>query len=154
MRRDDIVIICWTSLNRFPIANNENNFIDIIPFVGHPPQNDHVSLNTTNEIAVNRDSYSFYYMELINYVKMINEITKDKQVIHWTWVDDKRELITLGKPDFRKFFYDFLKPFKQYETITEETNGLMNDIHYSEKGHIELADDLLKIINEKQIRLI
>jgi hypothetical protein len=148
-RENDVVIICWTTLNRFPIATNENNLIDIIPFVGHPPQNEHVSLNTTNEIAVNRNTYSCYYSELINYVKIINEISKHTRIIHWTWVDNKKEIISLDKPDFRKLFYSYLVPFKQYETITEETNGEMVDVHYGEKGHIELADNLLRSINRK-----
>ena len=121
IEKNDIVIVCWTAPNRFPIAKNNNHLIDIIPFVGHPQQNDDVSLTTTNEIAVNRDTYSVYYRELINYVKVINEIAKHAKIIHWTWVDDKREMVTDGYPDDRKLFYDYLKPFKQYETITEET---------------------------------
>ena len=95
---------------------------------------------------MNRDTYSIYYCELINYIKIINKIAKDATVIHWTWVDDKREMRQF-KHDFRKMFYEYLKPFKQYETITEETNGLMVDIHYGEKGHIDLSNDLLEIIN-------
>jgi len=148
IQEDDIVIINWTALNRFPIATNENNFTDIIPFVGHPKQNDNVSLNTTNEIAVNRDSYSIYYCEVINYCRIINHILKNNKVIHWTWIDDKKELITLDRPDFRKIFYDYLVPFKQYETITEETKGFFVDQHYSEKGHIDLANDLLMFLKK------
>ena len=38
-------------------------------------------------------------------------------------------------------------PLHEYETLTIETLGVMEDGHYSEDGHKDLANDLYKIIN-------
>ena len=42
-----------------------------------------------------------------------------------------------------------LVPFKKYETITESTNGEVDDLHYSEKGQSDLAFDFVDMLNQK-----
>jgi hypothetical protein len=40
-------------------------------------------------------------------------------------------------------------PFKEYETIKEETNGKVNDLHYSENGSVELGETLISEIDDR-----
>lgn len=82
---NDVVIINWTAINRFRIANHQNNFIDILPNTPHPKQNDDVSLITTQEIAINRNTYSVYWTEILRFVKLINELSTSKKIYHWSW---------------------------------------------------------------------
>jgi hypothetical protein len=44
-------------------------------------------------------------------------------------------------------FFRFAIKDKKYSTIVEETNGEVDDLHYGEKGHMDLAEDLYLIIN-------
>lgn len=47
-----------------------------------------------------------------------------------------------------KEFYSELIPFKKYTTIEQETKGSVKDLHYSEIGHKEFAEDLLTEIKK------
>ena len=50
--------------------------------------------------------------------------------------------------NYKKICYNNFIPWKQYQTISEETNGVIDDLHYSENGHIDLANDILNEINK------
>ena len=50
--------------------------------------------------------------------------------------------------NYKNLCYNNFIPWKQYQTISEETNGIVDDLHYSEKGHMDLANDLLVEINK------
>ena len=231
IKPNDIVIFNWTSLSRFRIATEANFFRDITGSHIHPPQNDDVSNQTTSEIAINRDTYSVYWTEIENYIKIIRMILNNN-VYHWTWVnpdetlpnriwskrypmfnlalyikgdwdevsENQKKLIkndsdliydvfenldieqikmnfNLGKRivlvnveklksseqqtiretfnfeyyntiNYKNLCYNNFIPWKQYQTINEETNGIVDDLHYSEKGHMDLANDLLVEINK------
>jgi hypothetical protein len=54
---------------------------------------------------------------------LINKALPTSHVIHWTWSDDIKR-----------------------ESITEETNGKIEDLHYSENGHLDLANWILSQI--------
>ena len=79
------MIFGWTAINRFRIANHQNRYVDILPNTPHPKQNDDVDLITTQEIAINRDSYNIYWKELEQFVTIINEFLKNNIVFHWNW---------------------------------------------------------------------
>lgn len=232
IRPNDIVIFGWTSISRFVIANDLNSFVNIIPFAGHPKQNDEVDISTTEQIGINRENYSVYWSEVTDYMKIISEILKTQIVLHWTWVkptnsipeklftesvlklkqcinfvnwnkapDDVKKMVTndcdmfidLSKHnnliEVRKSAEDGMKivlinseglgdkkmseiqrelrilwyanedyqgdcfrrmiPFKEYETIKEETNGKVNDLHYSENGSVELGETLISEIDDR-----
>jgi hypothetical protein len=227
IKPNDFVIFQWTDPGRFRISTEANFFRDITGTLLHPPQNDDVSSQSTSEIAINRSTYSVYWTEIENYVKIIKMILKNN-VYHWTWVhpieilpnrlwskrypifnivlyvkgnwddvsdyhkvlikretdiiydvfenlnidkistnfdlgkrivlvnveklnDSDQELIRQLKINFeyyhainyKKLCYKHFIPWKQYNTVNEETNGVVDDMHYSEKGHIDLAEDLL-----------
>jgi len=72
-------------------------------------------------------------LEIRNWIKLINFSTKNK-IIHWTWC-----------PDLSKC--GIIRP-KGYKSIKEETNGVVDDGHWCEDGHIEFADFLINLINK------
>ena len=82
----DILIFNWTSEGRFRIADDVNQFVDIIPFNPHPKQNENVKKSTTEEIALNRVSYSIWYKEISNFIKIIKNLFPNNQIYHWSWV--------------------------------------------------------------------
>jgi hypothetical protein len=227
IKPNDYVIFQWTEQGRFRISTEANFFRDITGSLTHPPQNDDVSSISTSEIAINRSTYSVYWTEIENYIKIIKMILKN-DVYHWTWVrPDERLPNRLWSKRYKMFnlalyvkgdwdevsqnhkdlikretdiIYDVFKnlnteeirtnfdsgkkivlvnveklnvsdqekinqmklgfeyyhatnykkscfnnfiPWKEYSSIYDETNGVVDDMHYSEKGHVDLANDLL-----------
>lgn len=231
IKPNDYVIFQWSSISRFRIATEANFFRDVVGDINHPPQNDDVSNQTCSEIAINRQTYSVYWNEIENYIKVIKMILKNN-IYHWTWVDPNERLpnrlwskrypmfnlalyvkedwdevsdyhkdlikretdliydvfknldinsirtnFNLGKKivlvnveklnpsdqqmihknfnfeyyhatDYKKLCFNNFIPWKKYQTIIEETDGAIYDFHYSEKGHMDLANDLLSEINK------
>ena len=47
----------------------------------------------------------------------------------------------------KECFKNFI-PYKNYMTILEETNNKVDDLHLSEKGHLQLSKDLLNEIKK------
>lgn len=236
INENDIVIIGWTAINRFRIATQTNEFVDILSFTSNAQQHDDVGLVTTHEIAINRDNHSIWWSEVSNFVKIVNKLSKTKNIYHWTWESPKTEvsyniwsdhdiknkiimitknwknidfdvktavtnscdklydltkeisieevvdllknnkklffvnreiapLSTLGKicsefnyriydtTNYKKDCYRYFIPWFDYETIKQETNGVVDDIHYGRKGHQDFANTLIDIIdmNKKPI---
>jgi hypothetical protein len=48
--------------------------------------------------------------------------------------------------NFKNECYKKFIPYKKYKTIKEETNGVIDDLHTSYDGHLELANDIIKHI--------
>ena len=90
--------------------------------------------------AVNRITYESRYSDEVNsWIKLIDVAFKNCKVIHWSYfVDTKINAIT----------------FKKLTTIRQETKGVVDDGHYSEGGHRELANIFLKKILNKDVSLI
>lgn len=130
IKDDDILIIGWSSTLRFRLIDNFSNTLSIIPnFETNLSNIDFISSQTIEEVLLNRfQHYNNYDYELFRWTRLINKSLNCK-VIHWKW-----EVLT------------------QYETIKIETNNEINDGHYSESGHLELAKDFIKHLNlNKQI---
>jgi hypothetical protein len=94
IKPNDIVVFGWTSINRFRLATNVNDFADILPFTPHPKQNDDVELTSTNEIAVNRETHSIWWSEVTQFIKIIKDLLPKNKILHWTWVDPELILPT------------------------------------------------------------
>jgi hypothetical protein len=132
IKDDDIIIIGWSSYNRFRLANKENKWTSLVPnFKNFLNNFDFISENTVNEILINRTN-QIYIEEVNNWIKFISLACSNKKIIHWSTVKGKGELNT------HHFF--------QMEKIDEETGGLVNDSHYSENGQKELADKILNAL--------
>jgi hypothetical protein len=128
---DDIVLIGWSSCLRFRMVDKRDEWKQILPNWDNYIQDiPHFSKNTANEILVNRSSVK-YIEEVNSWINFINSACNTKKIIHWTHFH--KELNA----------FHFLEGI---ERIRSETNGLIDDAHFSENGQKQLADELLKII--------
>ena len=132
IKDEDIVIIGWSHCERFRFVNKENKWVSFVSnFKNYLNNFDWISENTINEILINRMNYK-YIQEVNNWISFINLACVDKKIIHWSTAKDKEALNT--------------HHFCNMERISTETNNLINDAHFSEKGQSELSEELLKAI--------
>lgn len=139
MGDDDIIIIGWSCYLRFRLADkwskwgtviaNFDNFLGIF----------NVSETTINEILINRDNVR-YIDEVNNWIKFINVVCSNKKVIHWTPFESNKRY-GVG---FNSFY------FPTMERIDTETEGLIDDAHFSERGHQTLASKMIHIMENNE----
>ncbi len=144
IKSNDIVIIGWTSILRFRLVDKNNSFNTIRPSTNFKSSTLHstfeynnITLNTINELLLNRDSV-LYEWELNRFIKIINLSLKDTKILHWSPFQShqtKLEIININGLD-------------SLETISMETNGTINDYHYSEYGHNELSKKIYNKLYE------
>lgn len=148
IKKDDIVIFGWTDVHRFRLFNKENecgffnaNALDKDggPIFSQEFFNtfDFLSIQTIEEMIINRDSKMFIY-ELCNWVNLINLFLKDINVIHWSW--DRNNSICKN-----------ITISTRYERIIDETKGSIIDYHWSENGHKVFSEHLIKKINKSNL---
>ena len=123
IKKNDLVIIGWSSPLRFRLVSKD--WITILPnydkFSTKEIDKTKISESTLIEILLNRDDVR-YCNEVNSWIKLLNNL--DKNIIHWTPFDQRLDCMFLSK----------------FETIFSETNGELNDWHFSENGHIQLSD--------------
>jgi hypothetical protein len=128
----DIIIIGWTSVGRFRLANKLNKWTTLHPkFNNYLLNFDCISENTIDEIFVNRDNPK-YIDEVNDWINFINLISVNKKIIHWSTIKGVGELNT------HHFF--------EMERIYTETKGIITDAHFSENGQRQLADKILNAL--------
>lgn len=138
IKKDDYIIFGWSSPVRFRLVTDDQNWIIFIPNFKNTNLNRRsISENTINEILLNRNCFR-YSEEVNSWIKMINNLLKDNLVTHWTAFDDKLKC-------------DYVRGL---ETIHMESNGIINDQHFSEKGQYELSKILLNRMGIKSNKLI
>ena len=138
----DLVIVNWTYLNRFRIANDNNEFDKVMIQAGCKSPNSLINIKSLEEIGVNRNSHTIYYKEVSDYSKVIKKICNNKiYTFIWTFMNHSEKM-----DKYIKEFYDEVKSINNLETITQETLGIIVDGHYSEYAHQQLADEILKNI--------
>jgi hypothetical protein len=93
-----------------------------------------LSNQTLIELSLNRDS-SEYINELNNYIKLINFAFPNNTIIHWSPFYLDRDGLNTTIPTIN-----------EYEKISEETNGMVDDAHFSERGHIKIAENIINAI--------
>jgi len=138
----DLVIVNWTYLNRFRIANDNNEFDKVMIQAGCKSPNSLINIKSLEEIGVNRNSHTIYYKEVSDYSKVIKKICNNKiYTFIWTFMNHSEKM-----DKYIKEFYEEVKSINNLETITKETLGIIVDGHYSEYAHQQLADEILKNI--------
>jgi hypothetical protein len=131
IKSDDIVIFGWSSPMRFRLVTNMDYWHTFIPNVRFIESGfDSLSKSTIDETIYNRSSYKFCE-EVNSWIKLINFHLNDIKVAHWTYFDVKLNA----------------KFINTLENIKQETNGEVNDGHFSENGHLELSKILHTMIN-------
>ncbi len=133
IEKNDLVIFGWSSLERFRIVNNGGYWHQLAPSYDRTYPIPHsLSERTIDEIFINR-THQRYSDEVNNWIKLINYTLKRISVIHWT-------------PFINNIQATYLSGFP---IIRDETNGIVNDGHFSEKGQEELS----KILEAKYNRI-
>ena len=154
IKPDDILIFGWTNQERIRLATKEDKWGHFSTNLRIKDKNkdgndshfpftvdslnifDSISKSTIVEVMFNRMS-KLYMNELSNWIKLINFTFKNNRIIHWSW-DSRIE-------NCGGIFIN------QYETIKIETNGSINDYHWSENTHINISKKFIDIINGEEI---
>jgi len=130
VQQDDIIIIGWSDVLRFRLSSPSDSIWKT--FIPNSRDNDfnscNITKNTFNDILNNRTD-KIYEFELSKIVNFVNFVFKTQKIIHWRW--------------------DNVGRLKNYSTILDETNGEIQDLHYSEKGHKDLSINLMECINSE-----
>jgi hypothetical protein len=126
---NDIVFIGWAPDVRLRLMDEDGSWTF---FTGHIHNKEWCGLSSEviSKIMLNRVTSPHYngkqgiLDEILSWENMIKYTMKNNLLHIWRWN------------------YDGL--FTNYQTINEETNGLINDGHWSEKGHIDYSKDLIE----------
>ena len=149
-KKDDIVIVEWTYIERFKWANEQGKsmisvYPAFLPGTGIPDYPNYIDNQTAENIFVNRTN-PLWIDELFIQQKLLNQFADNTgfNIFYWT-VDnniikyknneiknDKRYLINdmLGDRDYMNLFKE-----EGAKTIMEETNENVRDWHYGVVGH-------------------
>jgi len=134
----DIIIIGWSQTTRFRVVTKTNNFQTIISNSLESiikSKKIELSDSTLVEMVVNRNTL-LYIDELNNYIKLLNFAFPKNKIIHWSpFRQDEQGLLTTHPS------------LKGLEVVLKETNGMIDDRHFSENAHIELSEKFIDIIN-------
>lgn len=135
---DDIIIIGWSTTIRYRLVNDKNNFESITMWwqnaSEHALNRLSVSQLTINEVTLNRKNLA-YITELNGYIKLLNKTFSKNKIYHWSPFNERKH-----------FGLNVIK-IPKLESIFDETLGQVNDLHYSEPAHYELADYFYHIMN-------
>jgi hypothetical protein len=139
IKSDDTIIIGWSDVVRFRVVNKYGTFNTIRPvrLDIELSINKHIkyldfSEQTLKELIVNRDN-DIYYYELNNTISFLNFVFKSNKLIHWS-------------PFFQPLINTTINYPTNLEVIRNETNGNINDGHYSENAHKVLSKLFIEYI--------
>lgn len=143
---NDIIIIGWTSINRTRVIDSDGELRDISmsfspmdnSWVKHFP---HISIECLQNLQINRNSSTAFYTELVEYMRWIDFTFKNNLILYWTWDCMNDPLNEANNYKEKLAFYG-----NHLQNIKNETNSKISDEHFSEYGHRELANILIKKI--------
>ncbi len=136
--KDDLILINWSNVERFRAVNINDEWRPIIPnFKGFLFDEFDLSKKTVEEMLVNRTSKK-YVEEILNYIDFIYFICKDYKIFQWSIQEELKG----SKIDFYT---------RDFETIYEETKGIVKDKHPSENGNKKLAKDIRDYLEKKYV---
>jgi hypothetical protein len=131
IEKNDLIIFGWTNPIRFRLTNSGGDWQYFVPSAISDTINaEYMDKDSIQKLILNRGN-SKYSEEINIWIKLINHILKDISVIHWTPFDNNINAICLNG----------------FETIRNETNAVLKDVHFSEKGQQQLSNALLTLYN-------
>jgi hypothetical protein len=139
IRKDDIVIIGWSYIQRFRLVDETtNSFITIRPnqfkpeHINNPTLLNGIDINVVDSILSNRNN-SEWLDEIYAWENIINLLSNHIgfKVIYWTFDSTLNKSYYISTNNFRD---DLIK--LGAEDFTMETNGKLIDTNFGEKGHI------------------
>jgi hypothetical protein len=136
INQNDIIEFGWAPQERFKLGSSDGKWVRMLPGWSLKDMRadgklDEISQNTIDELFINRTN-PIYKKELFDRIKFINYILPKNKIIHWSWAYPNEE-------------------FKTYKTIKNETNGKINDDHWTEESQQQLSEWVIDKINSNQI---
>lgn len=144
IKKNDIVIIGWSSVIRFRLAAKDGNWVRFVPNTVtdfHISHHTDASRNTIEEIFVNRDNQIFFN-EVNSWIHFINSTMKNNKIVHWSPFDEQKD-------NGQKYNLNVHK-LSKLETVKMETK-IIEDSHYSENAHKQLSFMFLEMFKNKLI---
>jgi hypothetical protein len=142
-KKDDIIIVGWSSIVRFRLVNNSDRFVFILPNFNNGRFIKDVSETTMNEILVNRSNPSYFEEFKIRF-DFLNWLLKDYTFIKWSSF-----YANMYSPKYHPHFvFESLK----INNILQETNKIIDNTHHSETGHLDITEHFIRLINDKNLR--
>lgn len=135
----DIVVIGWSSVHRTRLANKFGKFTSLLPggddrFKKENAKLVGVSPSTIEDLLVNRFDGSCYVSELNRIIKLLNRTFINNIIIHWSpFYNFQQGMDVISLPNV--------------QTILQETDGKIQDSHYSENAHEVIAEHLNQLIH-------
>ena len=127
---NDVIIIGWSSCTRFRLVDKWDEWKPIIPKFDRNIRNlEDVSNTTLEEVLINRTK-SKYVSEVHSWIKLLNITFANNLIIHWSPLDREVSKNYIG----------------ELTNITKETNEEIINGHYGEIGHMQLANEFIKMI--------
>lgn len=139
-KENDFIFIGLTDTSRFRIIDKDN-FRSIA--AGGVNNNLSVSNDALHEILVNR-MHPFFAREFENYVNLFKMVLDGYKVYFWTPFNSLRE--SKGIINIMKLGYLYKRG--NITNIKQETEGLIDDGHFGEKGNALLAELFYTFLNE------
>ena len=137
IKEDDIVIIGWSTKERYRLAGKDNRWVTIIPnYDTNMSTLSNISSKTLDEVLFNRTSL-LHVDEFIDRRNFVNWLFRNNKLIQWTPFKDQ---------------FGYVFGFSGIGRIGEETKNEVNDGHYSEKGHIQLSNKFMELLNDDELR--
>jgi hypothetical protein len=139
IKDDHIVVIGWSSIHRTRLSNKFGKFTSILPGGDDKFKKDNATLmgvspNTIEDVLVNRFQGSCYVTELNRIIKLLNHTFKNNIIIHWSpFYGFHQGMDVISLPNV--------------QTIFQETEGKIEDSHYSENGHEVIAEHINQLIH-------
>ena len=131
IKNDDYIIIQWTEPNRVRFVDDNEKwetFAFHSKWAKHKLKKfSHISFETIQQVLINRLSKE-YRIEIESWEKLIKLAIPTNRLFIWYPFDS-----VIGNGKY----------VKSIETIKDETNGIIDDLHFSEKGQEHISSILL-----------
>jgi hypothetical protein len=152
IKKDDLVIIGWSYVQSFRLVDeNTNGFISVRNNqfkeyqVNIPKMLNGIDKHTIDSILNNRKNTD-WKNEIYNWESIINLLAKliGFKLVYWTFDTDLNKSYYISTNDFRERLIS-----NGAEDFTMETNELLVDDNFGEKGHLVQFEYFLNNINIK-----
>lgn len=137
-QENDIVLIGWSNIQNYRLVDQHSgDYVTVRPNAIKKSNDSKflhgINLNTIDEISNNRENNK-WIGEINAWEGLIENYCKLKgcKIFYWSFDKklNKQHYIGGLHPDFREYLISI-----GAEDITKETNGLLTDKHFGEKGH-------------------
>ena len=118
---NDIVIFNWTSISRFMYVDDGEWVSSNSHQLGTNEFVDAIRIKTTEE-----SNYKLYEEEVYDIINFINKLLITQKVFHWSYIG------------------------MEFQTINDETNGLIKDFHFCENQHKKMFETIVSIFNDNE----